>query len=433
MDPTIRRTVEHLNPWILNPAARDRRVRAQLPPAMLPRLASGDLSAVAGDTRKAHLVVGPRQAGKSTLVWSLAAEAEHLLYLNCEEPLVRQWCTSAASFVHEAADFLPPGGFLFLEEAQWLDEAGLFVKGIVDSRPGWVVFVTGSASFHLLSRTRESLAGRATRHHVWPLSLAEVGAADGLVPAARHAARRDAVARMMLLGGYPEAWTSPKPEAVLRELVDAFVLRDASDRFRIARPDAFRLLMSLAARQVGDLVNHSEWAGILGISPPTVAEYVALLEETHIVRSVRPFIGGKRAELTSAPKVFFVDNGLRNMLAGGFEPLERRADVGKLFENWVFSELHKRYPSPGEVRYWRSKGGAEVDFVLEPTPGRLVAIEVKAQARGRPPLSRSARSFIDAYAPAELLLVHRGEAHTEQVGATLVRWVPAEVLPEALP
>src|SRR5690606_12764578 len=116
--------------------------------------------------------------------------------------------------------------------------------------------------------------------------------------------------------------------------------------------------------QVGDLANLSEWARILGIATTTVAEYVNILEETHIVRRLRPFIGGKRAELTQTPKVYVVDNGLRNALAGGFEPLERRTDTGKLLENWVFSELNKPFPEPGEVRYWRTRSAAEVDFVL---------------------------------------------------------------------
>lgn len=439
MDPQIRRTVEDLNPWITHPEARSATVAEMLPPAPIWRSAEAPLRRAAGDKRKAHLVIGPRQAGKSTLVWSIAADAPHLLYLNCEEPLVRQWCISPAGFAREAAAFLPRGGLLFLEEAQWLDEAGLFIKGLVDARPGWVIFVTGSASFHLLARTRESLAGRATRHQVWPLSLDELThsasgtATGGTVPAARFAARREAVERMLLFGGYPEACTSTEPRAVLRELVDAFVLRDASDRFRITRPDAFRLLLRLAAGQIGDLVNLAEWAPTLGISAPTVGEYLGLLEETHVVRAIRPFVGGKRAELTSAPKLFFIDNGLRNAVAGGFDPLELRTDLGKLMENWVFGELHKRYPEPGAIRYWRSKSGAEVDFVLEPEPQRLIAVEVKAQQRGRPGISRSARSFIDAYAPEQLLLVYRGEAHEEQLGATTIRWVPAGLLPEALP
>jgi hypothetical protein len=107
--------------------------------------------------------------------------------------------------------------------------------------------------------------------------------------------------------------------------------------------------------------------------------------------------------------------------------------MGALMEGWVFSELHKRFPEPGGVRYWRTKSGAEVDFVIEPRPGRLVGVEVKARRQvDRFSLSRAARSFIEAYAPSDFLLVHRGEGHEEVIGGTRVRWVPAEELPDAL-
>ncbi len=238
---------------------------------------------------------------------------------------------------------------------------------------------------------------------------------------------------MLVWGSYPAVWTSDTPRDELSELVRAYILRDASDRFRIARPDAFRLLLRLAAGQVGDLVAYAEWAALMSVSAPTVRDYVGLLEETHAVVAVRPFVGGKRAELTRAPQVYFIDNGLRNELSGGFLPLSERADGGKLLENWVFGELHKRFPEPGGVRYWRTKGGAEVDFVLEPTAGKLVGLEVKAhRAGGRFKLSRGARSFIDAYRPHEFLLVHRGEAHEVALDDTRVRWIPAAHLPETL-
>lgn len=403
----------------------------RLPTPFIQRATARPLAAVMANTRRAHLVIGPRQVGKSTLVLAtVASEARHLLYLNCEEPLIREWCRSPGSFSGDLDAWLPRGGVLYLEEAQWLEEAGLFLKGLVDARLDRCIVATGSASFHLLARTRESLAGRATRHEVWPLSLREVAPAlDGPAAAYRRSARA-AFERQLIHGGYPEAWTSDDPEPLLHELVTAFVLRDASDRFRIARPDAFRGVLRLAAGQIGDVVNYSEWARVLGIATSTVTDYAALLEETHILRFVRPFAGGKRAELTQAPKVYYLDTGLRNAVGGGFGPLTGRVDLGHLVECWVFGELHKRCPKPGQVRFWRTRGGAEVDFVLEPELGRYVGVEVKAGASAR--LTRSTRSFMEAYRPSHVLLVHRGEERQEVVDGTLVMWVPAELLPEAL-
>jgi len=208
---------------------------------------------------------------------------------------------------------------------------------------------------------------------------------------------------------------------MLHDLVEAFVLRDASDRFRVGRPDAFRQLIRLLARQTGSLVNYSEWAAILGVSGDTVASYLAILEDSHIVATVRPFIGGRRAELTSRPKVYLVDNGIRNHLVGDVRSFGERVDRGPLLENWVFTELWKVLAPDQVLRFWRSTSAAEVDFVIE-SGGRRAAIEVKAQALGRPRLPRGARSFVEAYGPEVLFLVNASLEHADTLSSTRLVW-----------
>jgi predicted AAA+ superfamily ATPase len=169
---------------------------------------------------------------------------------------------------------------------------------------------------------------------------------------------------------------------------------------------------------------------LCGVSRPTISSYLDLLAETHLVHVVPPFVGGKRAEVTGRPKVFFADNGLRNAVARAFQPFDDRLDRGPLFENWVVAELIKRhaaFPSDAPVRYWRSASGAEVDAVLEADDG-LTGVEVKASALQRPELSRSARSFLDAYRPVRFVVVNLALVATEDVGGTAVHWVGPEWL-----
>ena len=231
-------------------------------------------------------------------------------------------------------------------------------------------------------------------------------------------------AERALFGGYPSVVLADRPAAELAQLVEAFVVRDASDRFRIRNVAAFRKVLELAASQIGNLTNFSEWAALAGVSNDTVAEHCRLLEETHVLRLVRPFVGGKRAEITAAPKIYFLDNGIRNQLFGGFGGLAERADRGALVENLVFSELAKlTNPLLHTLRYWRSKASAEVDFVLEHR-GRILAFEVKAgDARGR--VSRSARSFIDAYAPQRLVVVSPVVYPEQTIATTTVQFLRA--------
>jgi len=369
------------------------------------------------------VVVGPRQAGKSTLIWkTLSSMAHPVLFLDCEEPSVRDWLRSPALFHEEVDRVAPRAKAIFLEEVQHLPEAGLFLKGLADRRSRRWVVATGSSSFDLGSKTRETLAGRAERRLVLPLSLAEASEAEGQPDLLRASRLHEAVESHAVYGGYPRVVCSPNREETLSRLVETFVLRDASDRFRIRHVSAFRRLLVLLAAQAGNLLNASEYASLLGVSNDTVADYLTILEDCHVVAMLRPFVGGKRAELTHMPKVYFLDNGVRNLLLGMFQPLWDRPDRGALMENLVFSELAKvLHPLLTSIHYWRSKSGAEVDFVVRRGEHTL-AVEVKSGG-ARPHLSRSMRSFIEAYAPDRFLIAVPGAAPPEHAPEELAEVV----------
>ncbi|NJL27497.1 MAG: ATP-binding protein [Thermoanaerobaculia bacterium] len=427
MEPHLRRTLGVDNSW-LDGEPRATWLARHVPASFVPRRLRLELDPrVAGE--RVAVVVGPRQSGKSTLIWSTLTQANRdTLYLNCEEPVVRDWLRSPAAFLADLKEWLGEIPNLFFEEIQHLAEAGLFLKGLVDRRIGRHIFATGSSSFDLEAKTRESLAGRARRYLLLPLSIGEIGATFEGSKLLRARQLEQAVGRMAVFGSYPSVYAGGSLEE-LAGLVEAFVVRDVSDRFRIQHTAAFRRILELAASQIGNLVNASEWAALVGVSNDTVAEHVRLLEETHVLRLVRPYVGGKRAEITSARKVYFIDNGIRNQLFGGFGELTERADRGALLENLAFSELAKSTnPLLDTISYWRSKSGAEVDFVVQ-HQGRLLACEVKAgAARGK--LSRSAHSFIDAYAPELFLIVCREPQPATLVGTTEVRFL---ALPELAP
>lgn len=424
MDRDLQTILLNDNPWLLEPAALAGWLRRRLPATYIPRLAATSARQRWSETDRAHLVIGPRQAGKSTSLWTYLAErGEPALFVDCEQPLVREWCRSAPLFLVDLEGLVARPVTLFFEEIQHLEEAGLFLKGLVDRRVGVPLLVTGSSSYHLGARTRESLAGRATRTRLLPLSFAEVCQDLGEKPRIlRDRLEEERFARHLIFGGYPAVWLSQTPEVLLTDLVEAVVLRDASDLFRIARPDAFRQLLRLLAGQTGSLVNLSEWASVLGISRDTVASYLDILESSHLIKTLSPYAGGKRAELTARPKVYLLDNGLRNRLLHDFRPLEERTDAGSLLESWVATELWKVLPEGATLHFWRSASGAEVDFVIA-QGDRVLPVEVKADRRGRPALSRSLRSFLDAYQPATALVVNSGLTHQDRIGETEVEWI----------
>lgn len=428
MDRSTRDRVLSMNPWLLDPSMLGVVGTRHTPQDFVPRQID-----VAGfdDPARAKLVVGPRQAGKSTFVWSLLRDKEPatLLFLNCEEPLVQLWARSSSAVLADLRAEFPAVTTVFLEEAQQLDEPGLLIKGLVDAHVGLNVFVTGSSAFHLDAKTRESLAGRAIRRRLLPFSLEEVSAhRPPSVPAAASQRRERLLGRQLVFGGFPGPWFADNPPSELAELVEAFVLRDASDRFEVREVEAFRRMLQLAAGQVGQMVNLSEWGSLLGVSATTVSAWLELLEGAWILKRVPPFAGGKRREITGARRVHFFDVGVRNALLGAMQvDVESRQDRGVLAEAWVFGELSKLIPAQWGLFYWRAKGGAEMDFVLV-HGDRRIGVEVKAGRRVR--ISRSTRSFIDAYGP-ELVCLVGGidvELRRERIGKTEVVTLPMTLL-----
>ena len=434
MDRDLQTLLLYDNPWIGSPDSLDQWFTSHLPEPFIPRKIIKTANRRWQEIGRAHLLVGPRQSGKSTAIWAhLASVGEPALFIDCEQNLVQQWCLSAPLFLADLEEVIQSRSVtLLFEEAQHLENAGLFLKGIVDRGFDAPILVTGSSSFHLGARVRESLAGRATRQQLLPFSLAEVTHdLAGIQGIARDQALKKRIERHLIFGGYPEVWLNATPEKLLMDLVEAVILRDASDFSRISRPDVFRRLLRLAAGQVGNLVNLSEWASILGISRDTVAAYLEILGAGHIVSLVPPFAGGRRSELTKTPKIFFTDNGIRNQLIHSFQPLIDRVDAGPIVENWVFGELRKVLPVEAGIHFWRSTSKAEVDFVVE-IASAVVGLEVKAGPVGRPSISRSVRSFIEAYQPQSFLIVSTHRFDKKQLGSTEVSWITLDEVASTL-
>lgn len=430
LDVEVRNRINRMNPWLTSPDKASEFLQKRVPPDYVQR----DIENTPIKRDRAMLVVGPRQAGKSTLVWRLsAAFMPELLFLNLEDPLLKAALTSPVDLLDLLRADYSFVKAIFIDEIQHMDEAGLFVKGLVDAKPGVPIFVTGSSSFHLAARTRESLAGRATRRQLLPFSMRELERHAKLPnPLAEKHACEKIVRHQRILGSYPAVYLAAEEDEkmmLLGDIVEALVLRDASDLFRIKRVDAFRKLLTLLAGQIGSLLNLSELASICGIDVGTVNAYIEILEESHILKRVPPFAGGKRREITSSPKVFFLDNGIRNQLLNNFsKDFELRTDKGQLLENWVFSEIQKLLPLQSTLKFWRSKSGAEVDFVIEHS-GNVYALEVKSASLKQPKFNKSAASFVAAYNPRGFAVVNMALDDSLQEGETVIDFITPCSLP----
>ncbi len=403
----IQNRLKQFNPWLIQPDKAEEFIDRFLPDLYITR----EVEKTPLQRNRALLIVGPRQAGKSTLVWRLLHRyIPDILFLNMGDPLLKLECQPAADFIDLLRQHYSFIKAIFIDEIQHLEEAGLFVKGLIDARLNLPIFITGSSAFHLMSKTRESLAGRATRQRLLPFSMSELmGHAHPANPVAARHTGDQIVAHQLIYGSYPAVYLAKNPDEknmLLNDLVEALILKDVSDLFRIKRVDAFRKLLTLLAGRIGQMVNFSELASICQVDVGTIRSYVEILEESHVVKIVPPFAGGKRREIIGAPKVFFLDNGIRNQLLNNFSPaLDLRTDRGQLLENWVFTEIYKSAPLPAVIKFWRSKAGAEVDFIIEHA-GKSYGLEVKYTLLKQSKLSRSVRSFLDVYQPEKFALLN---------------------------
>jgi predicted AAA+ superfamily ATPase len=286
--------------------------------------------------------------------------------------------------------------FVFIDEIQYLENPSPFMKIIADHYPWLKLIVSGSSSFQIKKKFTDSLSGRTVDFEVYNLSFTEFllfkkyrfspAPAYGLgyrKPNHRPLAYTEKKLQELkalyeeyvLFGGYPKivlAGDVKIKEKYLQQIIDTYIKKDIRDLAGIKDVNKFNRLVEALASQSGQLLNVFELSNTCNIAKPTVENYLFLLEQTYVVKSVRPFSGNLRSELSKTPKIFFYDTGLMQML--WLKELPKEV-IGQVFETSIFAELVKKYGSQ-RVAYWRTTDKKEIDFVLKKGKSYL-PLEVK--------------------------------------------------------
>lgn len=388
------------------------------------------------------IILGARQVGKTTLLRELKehlqanniARPEEIQMLNLDLMSDLELLSSQKNFIRflQAKRVDNRRLYIFVDEVQRLESPGTFFKGIYDLRWPVKFVLTGSSSLEIKAKVQEPLTGRKRIFTVHPFSFREF-IQDPALSKALDQKEWDSHHLNLLLeklyeylvyGGYPRVAVEPRLDQkyqILQEIYSSYIEKDIAGLLKIRRSLQFSRLVSLLASQVGQLVNVAEISNTLDLKQKTIHGYLRALEQTFVCGLVRPFFRNIRKELTKMPKIYFWDNGLRNLPLEAFRSFEQREDRGNLLENFVFSYLMRK--TPNRVRYWRTKDKSEVDFVLEHPQGDIVPIEVKAQILKRPELPRSLVNFIRRYKPRRAILVNLGLSKIIKTGQTSVHFV----------
>ena len=339
----------------------------------------------------AVVITGPRRAGKTTLLRQLFPKARYVLL---EDPDIQGRIRGdPRTFLEELH---PP---VLFDEIQNAPELLSYVRTLIDSAPrrmGQWLF-TGSQEAPLMRGITESMAGRAAILQLLPFSLTESAKVN------------------MLHGGFPEVLARPKFRALwFASYLQTYLERDVRAITNIRDLVTFRRFLALLASRHGQILNKTDLAAPLGVSIPTISEWLHILEVTGQIIVVPPYYENFGKRLIKSPKIYWGDSGLACYLLGiaTEAELQRSPFLGQLFEGFVAAEILKNQVNKGmrkELYYFRDQQGLEVDFLLPRPNAGLWLIECKAGRTIRPAMAAPLSSLRRALGERSkrLIIVHR--------------------------
>jgi uncharacterized protein len=344
---------------------------------------------------KVIVLIGPRQVGKTTLVNTLL-EGVPFLFLDGDDAVVVD--TLANANTETLKSIIGSYKYVFIDEVQRIPNIGLKLKIIVDQIKEVQVIVSGSSAFDINHLTQEPLTGRKFEYHLFPISWNEFENNVGYMKAQQQLELR------LLYGMYPDAINNFGNEyEILKNLVSSYLYKDVLSLAGIRKSEVLEKILQALALQVGSEVSYNEIAQLVGVDKNTVSNYIDLLEKAFVIFRLNSFSKNIRNEIKANRKIYFYDNGVRNMLIGNFNLLEFRQDKGALWENFLVSERVKLLSysdSLSKPYFWRTTAQQEIDYI-ETNADAVSAFEFKWSPLKKVKLPKS---FDDAYQPNFLVV-----------------------------
>jgi len=333
--------------------------------------------------REFSLIVGPRQSGKTTVMKQLQkhliAQGERTVFLSLDFDSDQPFFVSQGALVKKIQlEFGNEKGYVFIDEIQRKENAGLYLKGLYDLDLPYKFIISGSGSLELKEKIHESLVGRKQIFEMTTLSFEEF---VDFKTDYRYATRlpeffnvekqktKEFFLEYIHYGGYPRLVLEPalhEKKKIIDDIYRSFLERDIAVLLKVEKLEAFSHLIKILAGQIGRLINFSELSSTLGLSLKTVQNYFWYAQKTFVIDKVTPYFKNLRKEITKSPVVYFHDLGLRNYALGFWENLPLFPSEGFLFQNFILSLLKQRIKiTSSEIHFWRTKDKAEVDFVID--------------------------------------------------------------------
>ena len=396
------------------------------------------------------LIIGPRQAGKTTLMrileQNLRQKGINTIFLSLDFEKDKPFFTSQELLLKKISLEVGQRGVVFIDEIQRKENAGIFLKGLFDllqystgvgdeQNLPYKLIVSGSGSLELKEKIHESLVGRK---RIFELSTVTFEEFIHYQTNYRYTNNFKEFLEIeqnqitlylqeyLCYGGYPRIITEQNAldkQIVMDEIYNSYLNKDIKSLLNVEKIDAFTTLIRLLATQIGNLINYQELATATGLSQQTIKNYLWYAEKTFIIKKLPPFFRNQRKEIVKAPKIYFLDIGLRNYACGLFGNYLLTSNDGSIFENFIFNILTEAIRYTGaSLHFWRTKDKAEVDFIIN-FGDMVIPIEVKSELK-IPKIQRSMRSFIDRYKPEKAIIINKTLKDSIQLHDTKIYFIP---------
>lgn len=344
-------------------------------------------------------VIGPRQAGKTTLVRSALPEYE---YVSLETPETRQFALDdPKAFLKRYA------GKVIFDEVQRVPHLLSYLQGMVDQSGQQGQFVlTGSHQLELRAAITQSLAGRTGILHLLPLSIAELTVAG---------IRFEHFSDYIHHGFLPRVHDQQqRPYTAYANYYQTYVERDVRQLIHLKDANLFEKFIKLLAGRVGQLVNYQSLASDVGVDGKTIKQWLSILEASFVVFPLPPYFENFGKRVIKSPKYYFTDTGLLSYLLDIEKPTQVARDplVGSLFENLVVLEALKARYNQGltaNLYFFRDYQGNEIDLLYK-SGSQLTGVEIKAAGTWNREFKQGLQRFTESNAAlTRRYVVYSGE------------------------
>ena len=396
--------------------------------------------------REAISIIGPRQAGKTTLLKYLSEKLESenkkvkfITFENREDLSLFQ--DSIDDFKALYANY----DYLIIDEFQYARDGGQKLKYLYDTTNVKYI-ISGSSSLDLIFQTGKYMVGRMIDFELRPFSFREYlsyidkdlfilvnkidknnfvnfpSDSNGFSKEINRRLNRK-LENFVLYGGYPAVILSKNNDErieIIKNILQKYLLRDIKGLLNLATDEELIKLAKFLSTQIGNIVKYEELATAADLTYAQLLKHLNILKNTFIINLVKPFFTNKRRELVKRPKCYFLDLGLRNSLINDFRPLKIRSDTGAMMENYAYNMINSLNIG-SELKFWRTKSMAEVDFVIEKNQ-KIIPIEVKYSSKRI--IGKSFYSFLEKYNSEVGIILTKDYLAEEKIKKATIKFIP---------